>query len=192
MCQRRGLPATRSAALRPVHITAHSLIMHLKVPVITVLRLLLHHFIMAALCNRAGHYIFALWFLSSFFLSFFLLLFFLAQSQRSEIRCLPYFHTWCGLSASLGCRSEMCCTRLAENAGRTKSPKSRHLRTVVKLCRVMSSQLKHLSTIGKKLVKQQYLLQMSPQYGELRPAEVGPVVWGTPANFNGFRVSWQR
>ena len=31
---------------------------------------------------------------------------------------------------------------------------------------------------------------MSPQYGELGPlvAEIGPVVWGTPANFNGFRV----
>jgi len=42
----------------------------------------------------------------------------------------------------------------------------------------------------KKLVKQQYLLHMSPQYGELGPlaAEIGPVVWGTPANFNRFRV----
>jgi len=41
----------------------------------------------------------------------------------------------------------------------------------------------------KKPIKQQYL-HMSPQYGELRPlaAEIGPVVWGTPANFNGFRV----
>jgi len=39
----------------------------------------------------------------------------------------------------------------------------------------------------KKIVKQQYLLHMSPQYGELRPTS-GPVVWGTPANFNGFRV----
>jgi len=36
---------------------------------------------------------------------------------------------------------------------------------------------------------------MSPphvsQYGELRPilaAEIGPIVWGTPTNFNGFRV----
>jgi len=29
-------------------------------------------FVMAALCNRAGHYVFALWFLSSFFLLFFL------------------------------------------------------------------------------------------------------------------------
>jgi len=31
---------------------------------------------------------------------------------------------------------------------------------------------------------------MFPQYGELGPlaAEIGPVVWGTPANFNRFRV----
>jgi len=29
-------------------------------------------FVMAALCNRAGHYIFALWFLSFFFYLFFL------------------------------------------------------------------------------------------------------------------------
>jgi len=36
-----------------------------------------------------------------------------------------------------------------------------------------------------------YLLQMSPQYGELRltiASEIGPVVWRTTANFNGFRV----
>jgi len=31
---------------------------------------------------------------------------------------------------------------------------------------------------------------MSSHYGELGPlaAEIGPVVWGTPANFNGFHV----
>jgi len=42
----------------------------------------------------------------------------------------------------------------------------------------------------KKLVKQQYVLKMSPQYDEHRPlmAEIDPVVWGTPANFNRFRV----
>jgi len=41
----------------------------------------------------------------------------------------------------------------------------------------------------KKNVKQQYLVQMSP-HGKLRPtgAEIDPVVWGTPANSNGFRV----
>ena len=59
-----------------------------------------------------------------------------------------------------------CCTRLAGNAGRKNDAKNRHLRTIAQLCRAISSQLR--STIGKKL-KQQYLLQMSSQYGELRP-----------------------
>jgi len=57
--------------------------------------------------------------------------------------------------------------RLAENTGRKKSPKNSHLRTIAQLCRAVSSQLRHVSTI-KKLVKQQYLL-VSSQYGELRP-----------------------
>jgi len=47
--------------------------------------------------------------------------------------------------------------------------KNRHLSTIAQICRAISSQLRHVSTIGKKLVKQQYLLQMSLQYGELRP-----------------------
>jgi len=54
-----------------------------------------------------------------------------------------------------------------------KSPKISHLRTIVQLCRAISLQLRHLSTIGKILVKQQYLLQMSPQHGELRPTSLG-------------------
>jgi len=86
--------------------------------------------------------------------------------------------------------SETCCTRLAANTGRKKVAKNRHLRTIAQLCRAISFQLRHISTIGKKLVEQQYLLQMSPQYGELSPlaAEIDPVVWGIPANFNGFCV----
>jgi len=48
-----------------------------------------------------------------------------------------------------------------------------------------------MSTIGKKVVKQQYLLQTRRgnmvNFGPLT-AEVGSEVWGTPANFNGFRV----
>jgi len=79
------------------------------------------------------------------------------------------FHTWCGLSANLRCRSETCCTRLAENTGRKKSSKIRHLGTIAQLCWAITSQLRHVSTIGKKLVKQQYLLHMFPQYGELWP-----------------------
>ena len=76
---------------------------------------------MAALWNRAGHYIFVLWFLS-IYLSIDLL-FFVAWSQRLHIGCLPYFDTWCSLSANLECMSEMCCTRLAENTGRKKIAK---------------------------------------------------------------------
>jgi len=49
-----------------------------------------------------------------------------------------------------------------------KSPKIGHLGTIAQLCRAISSQLRHVSTIGKN-VKQQYLFHMSPQYGELRP-----------------------
>ena len=63
----------------------------------------------------------------------------------------------------------MCCTRLAENTGRKNDTKTRHLGTIAHLCRTISSQLRHVSTIGKKLVKQQYLPHMSQQYGELRP-----------------------
>jgi len=107
-------------------------------------------FIMAPLWNRAGHYIFALWFLSSFFL-----LFFLAKSQQSQIRCLPYFYTWCGLSANLECRSEMCYTLITGNAGRKncqKLPKIRHLGTISCLCQALSLQLRHVLIIGENLL----------------------------------------
>jgi len=102
-----------------------------------------------ALYSRCGHYIFVLWFLLPSYSTFFL-----AHSQPSHIGCLPYFHTWCGLSANLGSRSETCCTWLAENTvtGRTKSPKIRHLSTIAQLCRAISSQLRHVSTIGKNLL----------------------------------------
>ena len=73
-----------------------------------------------------------------------------------------YFHTWCGLSVNLECRSGMCCTRLAGNTWRKNSPQIR----LSQLCRAMSSQLKHVSTVRKKLVKQQHLFHMSSQYGE--------------------------
>ena len=37
------------------------------------------------------------------------------------------------------------------------------------ICQAISSQLRHVSTIGKKFAKQQYVLQISAQYGKLRP-----------------------
>jgi len=143
--------------------------------------------IMAAVCNRVGHYIFALWFLS---FSFFFL--FLTYSQRSEIGCLPYFYTWCGcgLSANLECRSEMCCTRLAENAGCKTDSKNCHLCTIAQLCRALSSQLRHVSTIGKNLLNSNSSSSCPDNMVNFSPltAEIDSGVWGTPGNFNGFRV----
>jgi len=95
---------------------------------------------------------------------FFNLLFFLA-SQRSVIGCLPYFHKWCGLSANLECRSEACCTRLAETTGRKNSPSAHHRTTLSGYVFAIKADIDN----RKKLVKHQYLLHMSSQYGELRP-----------------------
>jgi len=111
---------------------------------------------------------YAITFLSCGFFFFYLLLF-LAYSQPLQIRCLSYFYTWCGLSANLGCKSETCCMQLAENTGRKKSSKIRHLGAIAQICRAISLQLRHVSTIGKKLVKQQCLRYMSSQCGELLP-----------------------
>jgi len=90
--------------------------------------------IMVALCNRADHYIFIL-FLSFFFL---LLLFF--------PRLISAVGDWMfTIRGSL----------------QIQDAKNRHFGTIAQLCRAISSQLRHVSTIGKKLVKQQYLLYMS-------------------------------
>jgi len=87
----------------------------------------------------------------------------------------------------------MYCKRLAEIQDAKMTQKNRHLRTITQLCWAISTQVRHVSTIGKKLVKQQYLLHMSSQYGKLRPTNG----WdrfdslGHPskfANLNGFCV----
>ena len=93
---------------------------------------------------------------------FFYLLFSSPNLSRRRLDVCHTSDTWCGLSANLECMSEMCCTRLAENRA--------IFGTIGQLCRAVSSQLRHISTIGKKLVKQQYLLHMSLQYGELPPS----------------------
>jgi len=101
-------------------------------------------FIMVALCNRADHYIFILWFLSSSSIFFPRLI-----SAVGDWMSAIYFHTWCGLSANLKCMSEMRCTRLAENTGRKTDAKNRQLGTIAQFCRAISSHLRHVSTIGK-------------------------------------------
>ena len=74
--------------------------------------------------------------ISSFFLSIFLSIFF--SSPNLSGHRLDLYHT------------------------STHGVKNRNLCTIAQLCRAISSQLRHVSTIGKKLVKQQYLLYISP------------------------------
>ena len=87
----------------------------------------------------------------------------------------------------------MCCSRLAANMGRKKVAKNRHLGTIAQLCRAISSQLRHVLTIGKNLLSSN--ISSTCPWCPHNMVNVGPVaaeilslVWGTPANFNGFRV----
>ena len=73
--------------------------------------------------------------------------------------------------------------------GGKKSPKIYHLGTIAQLCRAISSQLRHVSTMGKKPVNS----NISPtcphsmvKFGPL-VAKIGMLVSGTPATFSGFR-----
>jgi len=88
--------------------------------------------------------------------------------SSSNLSGLAYFYTWCGLSANLECRSEMCCTRLAENTERKNDTKNFHLRSIRHLSGWIFTTTACIDN-RKQLVKQQYLIHMSPQYGKLRP-----------------------
>ena len=81
---------------------------------------------------------------------FFLLLSSFFTSPNLNRRRLAVCHTSIHSGVALRCRSETCCTRLADNTGHKNSPKNRHLGTVEQVCRAISSQLRHISTIGKK------------------------------------------
>ena len=125
---------------------------------------------------------------SSFFLSFFPCLI-----SAVEDLCLPYFHTWCGLSTTLGCRSETCCTQLAENTGCKNRQKfaicdSAHHHTT--LSSYIFATKASIDNRKKKLLNS----KVSPtcpynmvNFG-LLAAEIVLLVLGTPGNFNGFRV----
>jgi len=85
----------------------------------------------------------------------------------------------------------MFCTCLAENTGRKNDAKNRHLGTIPQLCRAISSQLRHVSTIGKKNLLRAISAPDVPHnmvnFG-LLAAEIISGVWGTPVTFNGCRV----
>jgi len=115
---------------------------------------------MAALWNRAGHHICALWRLHLFFPC-------LISAVADWMSAIPP-HMVCR-SAYLRCRSETWCTRITENSGRKKvdkkSPSGHHRTTLSGYIFATKARIDN----RKKLVKQQYLLHMSPQCGELWP-----------------------
>jgi len=65
-----------------------------------------------------------------------------------------------------------------------------HLRTIAQLCRAISSQLRHISTVGKKLLNSNTSSTCPHNMVNFGPlaAKIGSLVWGAPANFNGFCV----
>jgi len=103
-----------------------------------------------------------------------------------QIGCLPYFDTWYGLSANLEYLSEMCCTRLAGNTGRKKSP-SVHHRTL--LCCIFATKAR-INNRKKNLLNSNTSSTCPYNMANFSPlaAEICWRVWGTPVNFNGFCV----
>jgi len=134
---------------------------------------------MTALRSRCGHYIFVL------FLSFFLLLFPHVISAIADWMCSILPHMVWPYSANLECRSEIFVLHAARWKYRTQ--KNRQKITITQICRAVSSQLRHVSTIRKKLNSNTSSIcaQNMVNFGPLT-AEIGSGVWGTPANFNGF------
>jgi len=70
-----------------------------------------------------------------------------------------------------------------------KTPCGHHI-AQAQLCRAESSQLRHVSTIGKNLLNSNISSTCPHDMANFGPqaAEIGSGVWGTAANFNGFRV----
>ena len=89
--------------------------------------------------------------------------------------------------------SETCCTRLAKTTGRKNDAKNRHLGMYHPT--TLSGYIFATETRGpienRKNLLSSNISSRCPHnavnFGPLA-AEIGRVVWGSPANFNGFRV----
>jgi len=67
---------------------------------------------------------------------------------------------------------------------------NRHLGTIAQLCPAISSQLRHVSTIGKNLLSSNMSSRCPHNMVNFGPlvAEIVWLLWGTPPNFNWFHV----
>ena len=85
------------------------------------------------------------------------------------------------------CEFETCCTRLADKCRTQKSPFAHHRTTLS----AYIFTTKACTDNRKKNFLSSYVSSRCSHnmvnFG-LLAAEIGPVVWGTPANFNGFHV----
>jgi len=135
---------------------------------------------MATLHSRCGHYIFVL----------FLLLLLFPRLISAVTDWIPYFHTWCGLSANVECRCVKCAAHglleMQDQIIAKSSPFVHHRTTLLSYI----FQTKACIDSRKKLVKQQYLPHMPYNMVNFGPlaAETDWRVWGTSANFNRFHV----
>ena len=73
---------------------------------------------------------------------------------------------------------------------RMQKSRQKYRGTIAQLCRAISSQLRHVSTIGKNLLSSNMSSRCPHNIVNFSTltAEICWRVWGTPANFNGFRV----
>ena len=115
----------------------------------------------------------------------------LILAEPLQIGCLPYFHTCRGLSANLRCRSQTCCTRLAEiirtQKRRQKSLSGHHRTTLSGYIFATKARMDN----RKKNLLSSNMSSTCPHnmvnFG-LLAAEISLPVWGTPPDFNGLRV----
>jgi len=82
---------------------------------------------------------------------------------------------------------------LAKSTGFKKSPKIRHVGTVAQLCQAMSTQVRHVPTVGKNLLDSNFSPTCPHNMVNFGPlaAEIGSVVWAAKQISMGF-ASWLR
>ena len=77
----------------------------------------------------------------------------------------------------------MCCKRLTGNTGCKNDAKNRHLSTIAQICWAISSQLRHVSTIGKSLLSSNISSRCPYSMVNFGPlmAKIDWRFWGTPS-----------
>ena len=136
---------------------------------------------MAALHSRCEHYILPC--------GFFFLFFFFFSSPNLSGRRVDIYHTSThGVALVRIYNAGLKCA--ARGSMEIQDAKNRHLQTITQLCRAVSSQPRHASTIGKNLLNSSIsstCLHNMVNFGPL-VAEICWRVWGIAANFNVFHI----